>query len=65
MGGVGRALFALLAGGMSLYDAIAHSMTTVATGGFSPYDASIAAFDSLVIEVIKIESKAAWPIRFA
>jgi trk system potassium uptake protein TrkH len=31
----------LFLAGMSPFDSIAHSMTTVSTGGFSPYDASI------------------------
>ncbi len=35
--------------GMSLFDALAHSFATMATGGFSTRNASIAAFDSDVI----------------
>lgn len=31
----------LMVFGMSLYDAVNHTMTTLSTGGFSPYDASI------------------------
>lgn len=42
------------AAGMSLYDAICHSFTTVSTGGFSPYQASFAAFDSALLEWICI-----------
>ena len=42
------------AGGMSVFDAATHAMSTVATGGFSNYDASIGAFDSLTIEAIAI-----------
>ncbi len=38
------------AGGMDLFDAANHAMTTVATGGYSTRDGSIAAFDSDVIE---------------
>jgi trk system potassium uptake protein TrkH len=38
--------------GMTLFDAIAHSFSTVAIGGFSTHDASIAYFDSPVIELI-------------
>jgi trk system potassium uptake protein len=45
---------AYAAAGMSLYDAVSHSFTTVSTGGFSPYQASIGAFDSAVIEWICI-----------
>jgi trk system potassium uptake protein TrkH len=40
--------------GMSLYDAVAHSFTTVSTGGFSPYNASLGHFDSAAIEWIAI-----------
>jgi trk system potassium uptake protein len=44
----------LLAAGMSLYDAVVHTFTTVATGGFSPKTASIGFYDSLAIEVVII-----------
>lgn len=40
--------------GMSVFDAICHSMATVSTGGFSTHDASIGYFDSLAIELICI-----------
>jgi trk/ktr system potassium uptake protein len=40
--------------GMSIYDAVSHSFTTVSTGGFSPYQASIGHFDSAAIEWICI-----------
>src|SRR3546814_6597237 len=36
--------------GMSGFDAISHAMTSIATGGFSNYDASIAHFDNAGIE---------------
>lgn len=42
------------AAGMSPFDAIAHSLTTVSTAGFSTYDASLAHFDSVAIETIAI-----------
>ncbi len=45
---------AYIAAGMSIYDGFAHSFTTVSTGGFSPYNASIGHFDSAVIEWIAI-----------
>ena len=38
--------------GMDLFDAICHSFTTVAIGGFSTHDASIGFFDSRSIEII-------------
>ena len=44
----------LLAAGLSLFDAVAHAFTTVATGGFSTYSASIAAFDSVAVETVVI-----------
>ena len=37
--------------GMSVFDSITHSMTTIATGGFSNYNNSIGHFDSLSIEI--------------
>jgi len=37
--------------GMSIFDSITHSMTTIATGGFSNYNSSIGYFDSLSIEI--------------
>lgn len=40
--------------GMSLYDSVCHSFTTVSTGGFSPYNASLRHFDSPTIEWIAI-----------
>lgn len=38
--------------GMSLYDAVNHSFTTIATGGFSTRNLSIAYYDNLTIEII-------------
>lgn len=38
--------------GMNLYDAVAHSFATVATGGFSTKDASLGHYDSLGIETV-------------
>ncbi|MGB2130753.1 MAG: TrkH family potassium uptake protein [Marinobacterium sp.] len=40
--------------GMSLFDAIGHSFSTVAIGGFSTHDASIGYFNSPTIEAIAI-----------
>jgi trk system potassium uptake protein TrkH len=42
------------AAGMSAFDAICHSFSTVATGGFSTHDASIGYFDSPLIELIAV-----------
>ena len=38
--------------GMGAFDALLHSMTTVATGGFSSHDASMGHFDSALIDAI-------------
>ena len=37
--------------GMNIFDSITHSMTTIATGGFSNYNESIGYFNSLSIEI--------------
>ncbi|GAB6088852.1 TrkH family potassium uptake protein [Spirochaeta dissipatitropha] len=42
----------LLAAGMNLYDALTHTFGTMATGGFSTMNASIAAYNSAVIDAI-------------
>ena len=39
-----------LVGGMSVFDAVNHSFTTISTGGFSTHDASFAYFDSAFLE---------------
>jgi trk system potassium uptake protein len=51
--------------GMSLWDALNHSLTTIATGGFSTRTASLAAFDSLAIELVAIVFMAAGAVNFA
>ena len=40
--------------GMNFFDSIVHSMTTIATGGFSNYNESIGYFDSSLIEFTSI-----------
>lgn len=40
--------------GMRGFDAVAHAMTTIATGGYSTRDASIAYFNSTLIELIGV-----------
>lgn len=40
--------------GMTWFDAIGHSFSTVAIGGFSTHDASIGYFDSVAVEAIAI-----------
>ena len=41
-------------GGMSVFDAICYSFSTVAIGGFAPHDASLGYFDSVAIESVAI-----------
>jgi len=40
--------------GMNVFDSIAHSMTTIATGGFSTYSESIGYFKNPQIEIVSI-----------
>ena len=40
--------------GMNIFDSIAHSMTTIATGGFSTYSSSIGYFQNPKIEIVSI-----------
>ena len=50
---VGETICLRLAG-MSWYEALTHSFTTISTGGFSVRNASIAAYDSMLIDWIII-----------
>lgn len=43
-------VLALLLAEMNLYDSVAHTFATVATGGFSPKTASVGFYDSVAIE---------------
>lgn len=45
---------ALLVAGMGLYDAVTHSFATIATGGFSPRNTSVAYYHSVAVEAIII-----------
>ncbi len=40
--------------GMNLFDAITHSFSTIAIGGFSTHDASMAYFDSAAVELVAV-----------
>ncbi len=40
--------------GMDMFDAISHSFSTVAIGGFSTHDASIGYFDSTLVEAVAV-----------
>ncbi|MEM1181206.1 MAG: TrkH family potassium uptake protein [Acidobacteriota bacterium] len=53
--GLSMALVVLLMlAGLDLYDALTHAFSTLSTGGFSPKNASVAAFASPAVEVILI-----------
>ena len=51
--------------GMSWFDAIAHSLSTVANGGFSTHDASFAWFDSPSLEIAAIFFMSLSGVNFA
>ncbi len=44
----------LLSCGLSFYDALSHALTTMPTGGFSTYNASVAAFNNPMAEIVII-----------
>jgi trk system potassium uptake protein TrkH len=46
----GAEVMLLMAGGMTFFDSINHSFATMATGGFSTRNASVAAYDSAYID---------------
>jgi trk system potassium uptake protein TrkH len=56
---------ALLAVGMPLYDAVVHTFTTVATGGFSPKTASIGFYDSFAVETVIVFFMTASGVSFS
>jgi len=47
-------VFGYYASGMRVFDAVAHAMTTVATGGFSTHDASIGYFQSASVDTVAV-----------
>lgn len=51
--------------GMSPWDAVNHVFTSVATGGFSTRTTSLAAFDSLAVELVAIAVMTAAGVNFA
>lgn len=54
MGITGAQILCLLAAGLDLYDALTHTFSTLSTGGFSPRNASVAAFESPWVHIIII-----------
>ncbi len=61
----GAEIVLLLAAGLDLYDALTHTFSTLSTGGFSPRGASVAAFDSPLVEVIIIVFMLAAGVNFS
>ncbi|MDT8383520.1 MAG: TrkH family potassium uptake protein [Gammaproteobacteria bacterium] len=51
--------------GMDVFDAIAHSFSTIAIGGFSTHDASIGYFNSVAIELVAVVFMLLAGINFA
>lgn len=51
--------------GMSFFDAVSHSFSTVAIGGFSTHDASMGYFDSAMIEAIAVVFMVLGGVNFA
>jgi trk system potassium uptake protein TrkH len=49
-----QTILLMFPGGMDFYDAINHSLTTMSTGGFSTKQASVAYFDSAIVDYIII-----------
>ena len=56
---------AYLLAGMGPFEAVNHIMTTLATGGFSTENGSIAAFDSLAVELVAIVFMVIAGVNFA
>ena len=52
-------------GGMRMFDAVGHAFSTVAIGGFSTHDASLAYFDNPTIETVAMFFMAISGINFA
>ncbi len=55
---------ALMAAGMGWFDALNHAMSTIATGGFSTHNMSIAWWDSRAVETVTMVFMAAAGIHF-
>lgn len=51
---VGLAVLFFAVPGPSLYDSLAHALSTASTGGFSPYKSSIGHYNSVLVELVVI-----------
>jgi trk system potassium uptake protein len=58
-------VFLLMVGGMSFFDALCHSFSATATGGFANYSASIGFFDSVYLETVLMVLMILGSINFA
>ncbi len=65
LGLTGACALAFWMAGMTPFDAIGHSFSTIATGGFSTHDASFAYFKSPLIEAIAVVFMLVGGINFA
>jgi trk system potassium uptake protein TrkH len=54
LGFTGAQTLLLMLAGLNLYDALTHTFSTLSTGGFSPRNASVAAFESPMVDLIVI-----------
>ncbi|MCG8461232.1 MAG: TrkH family potassium uptake protein [Holophagales bacterium] len=52
LGMTGVQVLLLMVGGLDLYDALTHTFSTLSTGGFSPRNASVGAFDSVFVQIV-------------
>lgn len=55
----------LVGGGMGWFDAVCHTFSTVATGGFSPHQASVGHFDNLYFETVVVTFMFLGGVNFA
>jgi trk system potassium uptake protein TrkH len=51
--------------GMDSFDALAHAFSTVSTGGFSPYDAGLAHFQSYAVDMVAVVFMFLGAVNFA
>ncbi len=58
-------MLSYMAAGMGWFDALCHAFSTVAIGGFSTHDASIAYFDSTAVDIVAIIFMFAAGINFS
>lgn len=58
-------MLAYWAGPMNLFDAACHAMSTIATGGFSTHDSSIAFFGSSYLEYVSVVFMLAASVNFS